>query len=537
MRGVWGVCLTVLLALGGCTLGPDYVRASQDALATGGTYAAPRSARETAGGTAGKTGDLTSWWTRFDDPVLTRLVEDTEAGNLDLASAASRVRQARAALIQARSARLPTIGASAGISRNGFLTGAPSTTIPIITNPGGIGGGGTGGTGGGTVLPGIGTRILTQSGQTNLSLGGDASYTVDLFGGVRRGIEAARGDLAASAYDAEATRIAVVSETATNYIQGRIAQERLAIARDSLRIADDNLEIAGWRVKAGLVSATDEEQARTQAEQRRATIPPLIQTIAQASNRLGVLSGRAPAALAGVFDPPAPVPVPPADIAVGVPADTLRQRPDVLAAEERLAAASARIGVAEAQLYPALRLTGSIADNAGGFGSLFDTVTFGLFGGLTQTLFDGGRLRAQVEGQRAATEGAFADYRRTILTALEDVENALRALTSAKERMTAQAAAVKAAEATAIYARSNYRAGLTDFTTLLTIENQLLSARDGLASARGDRALASVQLFNALGGGFSGGGFSGGGFAGGGFANDGSAATPPPTAPTETTTR
>ena len=525
MRGDWGVWLTALLALGGCTLGPDYVRPLPGVLAVEGGYAAARP--------SGQTADLTRWWTRFDDPVLTRLVEDTEAGNLDLASAASRVRQARAALIQVRSTRLPTLGATAGISRNGFLTGAPSTTIPIITNPGGIGGGGTGGTGGvggGPVLPGIGTRILTQSGQTNLSLGGDASYTVDLFGGVRRGIEAARGDLAASAYDAEATRIAVVSETASNYIQGRIAQERLAIARDSLRIADDNLEIAGWRVKAGLVSATDEEQARTQAEQRRATIPPLIQSIAQASNRLGVLSGRAPAALARVFDPPAPVPVPPADIAVGVPADTLRQRPDVLAAEERLAAASARIGVAEAQLYPALRLTGSIADNAGGFGSLFDTVTFGLFGGLTQTLFDGGRLRAQVEGQRAATEGAFADYRRTILTALEDVENALRALTSAEERMTAQAAAVKAAEATAIYARSNYRAGLTDFTTLLTIENQLLSARDGLASARGDRALASVQLFNALGGGFSGGGFAGG-------APSFTGAIPAQTMPTETTTR
>ena len=525
MRGDWGVWLTAALALGGCTLGPDYVRPLPGVLAVEGGYAAARP--------SGQTADLTRWWTRFDDPVLTRLVDDAERGNLDLAAAASRVRQARAALIQARSARLPTLGATAGISRNGFLTGAPSTTIPIITNPGGIGGGGTGGTGGvggGPVLPGIGTRILTQSGQTNLSLGGDASYTVDLFGGVRRGIEAARGDLAASAYDAEATRIAVVSETASNYIQGRIAQERLAIARDSLRIADDNLEIAGWRVKAGLVSATDEEQARTQAEQRRATIPPLIQTIAQASNRLGVLSGRAPAVLARVFDPPAPVPVPPADIAVGVPADTLRQRPDVLAAEERLAAASARIGVAEAQLYPALRLTGSIADNAGGFGSLFDTVTFGLFGGLTQTLFDGGRLRAQVEGQRAATEGAFADYRRTILTALEDVENALRALTSAEERMTAQAAAVKAAEATAIYARSNYRAGLTDFTTLLTIENQLLSARDGLASARGDRALASVQLFNALGGGFSGGGFAGG-------APSFTGAIPAQTMPTETTTR
>ena len=480
-----------LALLGGCTLGPDYTPPPPSALAVEGDYAAPR---PVAGAI-----DAAEWWTRFDDPVLTRLVEEAAAGNLDLAVAVSRLAQAREALVQARSGRFPTVGASAGVSRNGFVTGRPSTTLPVLTTGGGV----TDPTTGGVVTtPGVGTQIITSRDQTTLSLSGDASYTVDLFGAVTRSIQAARADLDASALDADAVRVSVESETASNYLQGRLAQERLAIARDSLRIADDNLEIAGWRVQAGLVSATDEEQARAQRAQRLATIPSLVANVSQASNRLGVLTGRAPAALAGVFDPPAPIPEPPAAIAVGVPADTLRQRPDVRSSERRLAAASARIGVAEAQLYPALNLTGSLTTNAGGLGSVLDQVTFGLFGGLSQTLFDGGRLRSQVRVQRAVAQGAFADYRRTILTALSDVENALVALRSAEDRMDAQRQAVDAAQATAIYARSNYRAGLTDFTTLLTVENQLLTARDGLALARGDRALAIVQLFNALGGGF-----------------------------------
>ena len=475
--GPRGLSVLAALALGGCVVGPDYAPPEPAALSVTGDYAAPRSAAGEA--------DLTEWWTRFDDPALTRLVDEAVAGNLDVAVSLSRLAQAREALVQARSGRLPTATASAGVGRSGFVTGAPSTTVPVFTTGGGAG-----------------TQTITAGGQNQLSVAGDAAYTVDLFGEIGRGIQAARADLAATALDADAVRVSIVSETASNYIQGRLAQERLAIARDSLVNADDNFEIAGYRVLAGLVSSVDEEQARTQRAQRRAAIPPLIASVAQASNRLGVLTGRAPAELAAVFEPARPIPEPPGEIAVGVPADTLRQRPDVAAAERRLAAASARIGVAEAQLYPALRITGNLGSIATGLGSVLDQITYSLFGGLNQTLFDAGRLRAQVRAQEAATRGAFADYQRTVLTALEDVENALRALTSAEDRMAAQREAVEAASATAIYARSNYRAGLSDFTTLLTIEDQLLAARDGLALARGDRALAAVRLFNALGGGF-----------------------------------
>ena len=494
------------LALSGCaSLAPHRQAPSPAELSADGDYAAPLPPGTEAGAI-----DLTQWWTRFDDPTLTRLVDQAVAGNLDVAVAASRLVQAREALVQAESGRLPNARASVGLGRSGFLTGAPSTSVPILV-PGG----------------GVGSQTITAGAQTNIQLGADAGYTVDLFGAVRSSIDAAAAEVDASALDAEAVRVSVASEVARNYVGGRVAQERLAIARDSLAIARDNEEIAGFRVLAGLVSAVDQEQARAQRAQRLATIPPLEQQIAQAANRLGVLTGRAPATQAGVFTPAAPIPRPPESIAVGLPADLLRQRPDVAAAERRLAAAGARVGVARAQLYPAFTISGNLNNQATGLGGVLNQITYGLFGGLTQTLFDGGRLRSQVRSQEAAVEGSFADYRRTVLGSLEDVENALRAIRSAEDRVVAQAEALDAAQATAIYARSNYRAGLTDFTTLLTVENQLLTARDGLALARGDRALASVQLFNALGGGFA----TGGAGFGAGAVPQAAAASQPRTSP------
>jgi outer membrane protein, multidrug efflux system len=197
-----------------------------------------------------------------------------------------------------------------------------------------------------------------------------------------------------------------------------------------------------------------------------------------------------------------PIPKGPEDVAVGIPADTLRQRPDVRASERALAAATARIGVAEAQLYPGLRLTGNIGTSAFSLGGLFDAITGAIFAGVDQTLFDGGRLRSQVRSQRAATEGALATYHQSVLTALEDVENALAALAAARRREVEFAIAQDAANNSAILARVQYRSGLTDFQTLLDAERSLLSARDGLVSSRGDETLALVQLYRALGGGW-----------------------------------
>jgi len=443
------------LALAGCaTVGPDYRAPAAGELPVPDSY----HGRPPATGPVG----LARWWERFGDPMLARLVEEAAAANLDLAVAAARLAQARESLVQARAGRVPTVGASGGVRR------------------------------------GVGDR----DDRTSLDVGADAAWEVDLFGRIARGIEAARADAEGAFYDREALRVAVAAEVATNYVEARLAQERLALARDSLAIADDNLQIAQWRVQAGLVSSLDAEQARAQRAQTAASIPGLESAFASAGYRLAVLTARPPGALIGELAAARPIPAGPEDVAVGIPADTLRQRPDVRAAERTLAAQTARIGVAEAQLYPGLRLGGNIGTAAFSLGGLVEAITGAIFAGIDQTLFDGGRLRSQVRSQEAATEAALASYRQSVLIALEDVENALLALDSARARQAQFALALEAASNTAILSRVQYRAGLTDFRALLEAERSLLSARDGLANSRGDEALALVRLYRALGGGW-----------------------------------
>jgi multidrug efflux system outer membrane protein len=231
-------------------------------------------------------------------------------------------------------------------------------------------------------------------------------------------------------------------------------------------------------------------------------VPQIEQQYAASVARLGVLTGQAPGALRGALAAAKPIPRGPATVGVGIPADTLRRRPDVRAAERTLAATTAEIGVAKARLYPALAITGNINTNATSIGSLGDAITGGLFAGLTQAIFNGGRLRSQVRSSEAAADAALATYRGTVLTALEDVENAIVALDTARQRETQFRIAFDAANASAILSRSQYRSGLTDFTTLNQQEAALLSAQNGLVQARSDQATALIALYNALGGGW-----------------------------------
>jgi NodT family efflux transporter outer membrane factor (OMF) lipoprotein len=425
-----------------------------------GTLSVPDTYYQRPAGTAPT--DLARWWERFDDPLLARLIDDATSGNLDLAAASARLTQARESLIQARAGLVPTVTGSASAGRN--------------FGPG--------------------------NDRSSFSIGADAAWEADLFGRIRRGVEAARADAEASYYDREALRVAIAAEVATNYVDARLAQERLAIARDTLSIEDSNLQIATWRRQAGLVSSLDVEQARASRAQTAASIPNIENSFASATYRIAVLTGRAPGAVTAELSADKPIPKGPRDVATGIPADTLRQRPDIRAAERGLAAATARIGVAEAQLLPDLRLTGNIGTSAFSIGGLFNAITGGIFSSLSQTLFDGGRLRSQVRSQRAATEVALAAYHQSVLVALEDVENALNALRAARLRQAQFAIARQAAANSELLARTQYRSGLTDFQQLLETERTLLSARDGVAGSHGDEALALVQLYRALGGGW-----------------------------------
>jgi len=458
-------------ALSACSAGPDYRPKSASELGVPGEWSVSA---------APSTEDLTRWWRNFDDPVLGQLVEQAAAANLDLAQAVARLRQAREALVVSRSELFPSLGASSGYNR----------TEPIR-------GGGT------TVTLPDGTVTTTGSGgRDNFSLGLDASYQVDLFGGVRRSVESSRAQYERAGFDYATTLLSVESEVARNYVLARAYQAQVANARANLAIQDDNLEIAGFRVQAGLVSSLDVEQARASRAQTAASIPALEQQYNAAVSRIGVLTGQAPGALKATLADPRPIPTGPDSVGAGIPANVLRQRPDVRAAERSLAAATAEIGVARAQLLPALNISGGIDTGAANIGGLFDTITGSLFAGLTQAIFNGGRLQAQVRSSRAAADGAFAGYRQSVLSALEDIENAIVALQSARQREREFAVAFDAANNSAILARSLYRSGLTDFTTLNTQEAALNSARNGLVQARADKATALIGLYVALGGGW-----------------------------------
>ena len=473
-----GAALSALLA--GCALGPDYRAPTTPALGVPTAYAvAPGMAAEAPE-------DLSAWWRTFDDPLLAELIARATASDLRVAESLARLAQARESLVQARANQLPSLGGSAGLSRN-FSQSAGSSLIV------GTGDSSTGG----TVINTGGSSSSNQ-----LSLGLNASWQTDIFGGLRRTIEASRAAEDSARFDVAGVRTSVAAETATNYIDARLAQARLLIARDTLRIQDDNLQIARWRVQAGLVSSLDVEQARVQRAQTAATLPLLQTNFVGAANRIGVLTGAAPGALREALSPPRRVPRAPERIGVGVPADTLRLRPDVRSAERQLAAATARIGVARAQLYPALAISGNFNTAAAAIGDIGSTLTGALFAGLTQTIFDAGRLRSQVRSARAGADLAFATYKRTVLNGLEDVENASQSLESSRLRQAELRGAVDAAEAAALYARSQYRAGLTDFVTLQQSEQSLLSTRDALASSEADEARAAVQLYLALGGGW-----------------------------------
>ena len=480
-----GCAAALALLVAGCTAGPDYRAQAPAALGVPPAYAPPVTDPGSIGATSSP-GDLSTWWQRFDDPLLTDLVGRATASNLQVVQSVARLAQAREALVQARGDLLPMLSGSAGATRN--FTHGGSSSIIVGGNPDGSGG----------------TVVTTggNTGSTQLSLGLDASWQVDIFGGLTRGLQAARADEAAARFDLVAVRTSVVGEVATNYIEARLAQARLGVARSTLQTQEDNLQIAGWRVRAGLVSGLDAEQARAQRAQTAATIPALETAYLQAVNRLGILVGRAPGALRAEMEVLRPIPRGPDAIMVGIPADTLRNRPDVRSAERQLAAATARIGVAKAALFPALSISGNINTQAATVGKLGDLLTGGLFAGITQTIFDAGRRNAQVRSARAGADLAFASYRQTVLSGLEDVENAIQSLAAAKARQRELETALDASNNAAIYARSQYRSGLIDFVTLLQSEQVLLSARDQLASAQADQALAVVRLYLALGGGW-----------------------------------
>jgi NodT family efflux transporter outer membrane factor (OMF) lipoprotein len=452
--------LLALLIASGCTVGPEPRVPTPESL---GVPAEFRSAPETqATGSAG----VASWWNTFEDPVLTQLIEHALRANADIDAAGARVRQARASLRGAKAGAWPTLDAGVSATR----------------------------------LDTVGDAAQVDSRDT-YSVGFDARYELDLFGGQRRAEQASTADLAAVEANLASTQLTVAAEVALNYVDGRLAQRQLAIAQSNLQSQDETLQIVQWRVQAGLVGALDLEQARQLRAQTAATVPLREQSLAAARNRLSVLLGSAPGTVDASLEPAAPIPSAVAADA-SLPATMLRRRPDVTAAERSLAAETARIGVRQSDLYPSLGLSGSLRGSSSNWGDLTDASLSSLAASLTAPLFQGGRLRAAVEQQRAAAIQALATYRETVLVALEEAENALVAVDTAARRERELVLAETAARNAVVLARSQYQVGIIDFPTLLDAERSLLTTESGRAAAQADRANAAVQLFKALGGGW-----------------------------------
>lgn len=454
-------------ALVGCmTVGPDYQPPTPSLLAAW-------SRDSGAGVTPATTNDsvqLSRWWSVFKDPILTELMERARTGNQDVRQAEARLRQARAQRNQAQAARMPTVAANASARRS---RGSEET----------------------------------GSGQTASMFANrfDASWEMDLFGAQRRQIESAQATLEASQEEVRDAQVSLFAEVALNYVEVRLYQARLAITATNLAAQSETYAMARWRQQASLVTQLDVDQARLSLEQTRSEIPSLQTGLEQAENQLATLLGQAPGSLKAVLDGPSVLPTPAGEIAVGVPADVLRRRPDVRRAERRLAAQTAQIGVAQAARYPDFTLSGSIGLEALTVGNLY-TVGARTAQAAVQagwTLFDGGRIRQTVEIQTALQEEALGVYEAAVLTAMQEVEDALVAYANEQDRRRALREAVVAGQSAFELARNKYASGLVDFQAVLNTQQALLTVQDKLASSDAEVVSHLIRLYKALGGGWN----------------------------------
>jgi multidrug efflux system outer membrane protein len=466
--------LLLITGLTGCLkVGPDYVRPDVQAYKDWNTQLS--GSLETGGTDTRAT--LATWWTTFNDSKLSSLIERAAAGNLDLKKARARVREARARRGIAEAGLQPTVS----------FSGSPTWNNTI----------GYSGTND--------ANILSAENPTNLySVNFDAAWELDIFGGVRRSVEAAEGDLQASEEDLRNVLVSLLSEVALNYVDVRVYQDRLAVADSNLRSQSETCQLAQWRYEAGLSDELAVQQARYNLENTRSQIPVLRTGLEAAMNRIAVLLGAQPGEVHAELEQQEPVPVPPPGVAVGVPADLLRRRPDVRQAERQLAAQTARIGVATADLYPKFTLSGSIGLETLSMTNPSSGILT-LTGGptISWAVFKGGAIRQNIEVQSALQEQALIKYEAVILTALEEVENALVAYAEVQKRRQSLSEAAQAAQKAVELAQQKYEGGLTDFTNVLDAQRSLLSFQEQLAESNGNVTANLVRIYKALGGGWT----------------------------------
>ena len=459
---VMALVTLAIVATTGCMVGPDYHRPA---------VPVPQHWSEAAEATMPAASAPSRWWTAFNDPELDSLVDRATAANLDVASAEARIRESRANRTIATAALYPSLDSSGSFTRSiesehaGARSSKPTDTY---------------------------------------QLGFDASWELDVFGGTRRSIEAARANVEAASFDLGDVVLTLLGDVARNYIDLRGFQRQLDVARKNLASQQDTLELTRARYQGGMASDLDVARAEAQVETTAAGIPTLETSYKDTVHRLGVLLGEAPGALSDELAATRPIPVAGAELPPGLPSDLLRQRPDIRRAERQLAAATANVGVATADLYPKFSLTGSAGLESISASDFFTggSKLWSFGPTITWPVFHGGQIVATIEVRNAQEQQAFLTYRQTILTALEDVENAIVAYTRERSRRETLVAEVASNQRAVELATALYSRGLSDFLDVLDAQRNLLQAQNDLAQSETSVSTDLVALHKALGGGW-----------------------------------
>jgi NodT family efflux transporter outer membrane factor (OMF) lipoprotein len=467
------IVLAFSLFAGGCAVGPRYVKPTTSLVpfhnlsgvgATKSEFSAP---------------PLDSWWTGFNDPMLVTVVQRALEQNLDLAAAFARVRQARAAAAAAGAQLLPTADLEATVTAE----------HQSVVSPFGSAANGS---------PGY------RRDQRDYAVGPAASWEIDLSGGLRRGKAAAAAEFQAAQADHIGTRVTIAAEAADAYLQVREFQARLAVAQELIDTDAHLLELVEVRRRVGVADDREIAQAEALLKQAKSTVPSLRVALEAQLNRLDVLMGAQPGTYGEEFSKPGTIPGIPAIGGADQPLDVLRRRPDIIAAERRLAASNERIGVAISDYYPKISLSGALGFDSINGGTLFNGKAFQPIGAgaLRWRLFDFGKVAAEVAQSRGAYAEALAEYRQVALRATEDIENALMELAQTQVRLQELRGEVAALTRARDLSERAYKAGAIPLTDVLDADRELLVAQDDVESTRAGAARAAVRTFRALGGGW-----------------------------------
>ena len=467
------------LLLMGCAVGPNY-KQPQVQVPKQWTVAPAR-------GTSTKPPETDEWWSSFHDPELNSLVARTVDRNLDLKLALERVQEARAASGVARSGYFPSIDADVSATRlRGGINQGVIRAVPSSVGP--------------NARASLISPFETNVFQGNLG----ASWELDVFGGVRRSVQASRADAAAAEENRRAVLVILLGDVGRTYAQLRGFQRRLEIANKNIKTQQETLDLTTARAKAGLATELDVSRAAAQLDSTKAAVPGLLSGAAVSIHRLSVLLGEEPGALRGEIEKTNPIPSGGPDVEVGLPSDLLERRPDIRRAEAQVAASTARIGEAKADLFPRFLLTGT----AGRQATQLHDLTLGLGNffsvgpGITLPLFTGGRIRSNIAVQNSRQRQAVITYQSTILNALEEVQNALVNYSQEQERRDRLSQAAEQSQLAVHLATEQYRAGLVDFLSVLEAQRELYANEDQLVQSQTSVATDLIALYRALGGGW-----------------------------------